>query len=69
MRSDGREEIDAVFDALDADLDRVCALSFDALTTPELVDVLEKRALVVGRLQAVRYELGSPFTRPSGRRT
>jgi len=29
MLSGSREEIAAVFDALDADLDRVCELSFD----------------------------------------
>jgi hypothetical protein len=34
MLSSSRAEIAAVFDALDADLDRACELSFDALTTP-----------------------------------
>jgi len=33
--SSSREEIEEVFAALDADLDRLCGLSFEALTTHE----------------------------------
>jgi hypothetical protein len=35
MGSSSREDIVEVFDALDADLDGLCALSFGALTIPE----------------------------------
>ncbi|MGO9353644.1 MAG: hypothetical protein ACLP3C_23465, partial [Mycobacterium sp.] len=35
MSSSSREEIVAVFDALDVAVGRACELSFDALTTPE----------------------------------
>ena len=42
MLSSSSEEIAAVFDALDADLDRVCELSFDALTTPERLQILQR---------------------------
>lgn len=38
--SSSREEIGEVLDALDADLDRVCELSFDALTNPERLRIL-----------------------------
>jgi hypothetical protein len=34
MGCSSREEIVEVFDALDADLDRLCELSFDVFTTP-----------------------------------
>jgi hypothetical protein len=40
MLSSSREEIAAVFDALDADLDRICELSFAALTNPERLRML-----------------------------
>ena len=42
MRSSNREEIVAVFDALDAAVDRACGLSFDALTTPEPLRILQR---------------------------
>jgi hypothetical protein len=42
MHSSSREEIDGVLDALDADLDRVCALSFEAVTTPERLRILAR---------------------------
>ena len=38
--SDGRDR--RVLDALDADLDRATELSFDALTVPELLNMLER---------------------------
>ncbi|HEY1439981.1 MAG TPA: hypothetical protein VGF65_03890, partial [Mycobacterium sp.] len=47
MHSSSREEIATVFDALDADLDRVCELSFDALTTAERLRNLERLAKMV----------------------
>src|SRR5271156_4874999 len=75
MRSSGREEIVGVFDALDADLERVCELSFDALTTPELMRMLERLEKVARRLpvpghglinqlvaQAIPAELGGKLS-------
>jgi hypothetical protein len=42
MLSSSREEIVAVFDALDSDVGRACELSFDALTTPERLRILQR---------------------------
>jgi Domain of unknown function (DUF222) len=50
MGSSSREDIVEVFDALDADVDRVCELSFEALTTPELLGMLERLEKVARRL-------------------
>lgn len=69
MRSSYYDEIDADIDALSAAFSRFEAISWEALTPAELVGVLEKYAFVIGRLDAVIYELRSPFARPSGRRT
>lgn len=57
MLSDTREDIDAVFDALDANTDRLCALSFDALTTPERLRKLERLETLTRRLQAPSHQL------------
>jgi hypothetical protein len=72
MRSSSREEIGEVLDALDADLDRACGLSFEALTTPERLRILVRLEKVARRLpvpghavinqlaeQASREELGA----------
>jgi hypothetical protein len=40
MGCSSREEIVEAFDALDDDLDRLCELTFDALTTPERLRAL-----------------------------
>ncbi len=69
MRSINGEKNQDDVDALSAALSRFQALSWEALTPAQLVDVLEKYAFVIGRLYAVIYELRSPFARPSGRRT
>ncbi|GFG96163.1 HNH endonuclease signature motif containing protein [Mycobacterium timonense] len=74
MGSSTREEIVEVFDALDADLDRLCALSFEALTTPERLRVLERIERIARRVrtpghalinqlraQATTTELGGPL--------
>jgi hypothetical protein len=42
MRSSSREEVVDVFDALEADFKRALDLSFDALTTPERLAVLQR---------------------------
>jgi Domain of unknown function (DUF222) len=57
MGSSGHEEIDAVFDALDADLHRACALSFDALTTPERLRILVRLEKIVRRLPVPGHAL------------
>jgi hypothetical protein len=55
MGCSSREEIVEVFDALDADLDRLCELSFDVLTTPELMRVLERLERVARRPRARQH--------------
>jgi hypothetical protein len=57
MGSSSREEIETVFDALDADLDRVGELSFDTLTTPELLRVLERLEKLARRLPVPGHAL------------
>src|ERR1700758_2888903 len=57
MSSGSREEIVEVFDALDADLDRLCELSFDVLTTPERLRALERLERAARRLRAPEHAL------------
>ncbi|OSC23992.1 hypothetical protein B8W69_22475 [Mycobacterium vulneris] len=57
MLSSAPDDIDAVFDALDADMDRACALSFDALTTPERLRTLERLETLTRRLQVPSHQL------------
>jgi len=57
MLSSSRDEIAEVFDALDADLDRACELSFDALTTPERLRILEHLEEVARRLPVPGHPL------------
>jgi hypothetical protein len=56
MGRSSREEIVEVFNALDADLDRLCAVSFDVFTTPERLRALE-------RLERVSRRCAPPNTR------
>ncbi|MGA7050695.1 MAG: DUF222 domain-containing protein, partial [Mycobacterium sp.] len=63
MGSSSREEIVAVFDALDAELDRLSGLSFDALTTPERLTLLERCERVRRRLPAVEHPLINQLAR------
>ena len=42
---------------------------YEGLTASELVVVLDEYAFLIGRLEAVEYELLSPFARLRGRRT
>jgi hypothetical protein len=60
--SSGR--IAAVFDELDAAIGRFLAAPLGSLTAPELLAILERYAFLLGRLDAFRYELTSPFVRP-----
>ena len=65
MRSDSREEITAAFDALDASLDGVLGLDFDALTTPERLALLERCEKLRRRLPAAEHPLINELaTRP-----
>src|ERR1700730_19354064 len=57
MGSSSREEIVEVFDALRADLDRLCAVSFDVFTTPERLRALERLERVSRRLRAPQHTL------------
>jgi hypothetical protein len=57
MGTSSREEIVEVFNALDTDLDRLCALSFDVFTTPERLRALERLERVARRLSAPQHTL------------
>lgn len=57
MPASTREEIGQVLDALDADEDRLCELTFDALTTPERLRVLERLERQARRLRAPQHTL------------
>jgi hypothetical protein len=57
MSSSSREEIVAVFDALDAVVSRACELSFDALTTPERLRLLDRLERVTRRLPVPQHAL------------
>jgi Domain of unknown function (DUF222) len=57
MGSSCRDEVVEVFDALDADLDRALGLSFDALTTPERLAMLERCEKLRRRLPVVEHPL------------
>ncbi|WP_113963300.1 HNH endonuclease signature motif containing protein [Mycobacterium shimoidei] len=57
MRSSSREEIVAVFDALDAALKRALDLTFDVLTVPESLAMLERCEKVRRQLPAVEHPL------------
>ncbi|WP_157011498.1 DUF222 domain-containing protein, partial [Mycobacterium celatum] len=57
MRSSCREEIVEVFDALEAELKRALDLSFDVLTTPERLALLQRCETLRRRLPAVEHPL------------
>jgi Domain of unknown function (DUF222) len=57
MYSSSREEIVETFDALEADLNRALGLSFDALTTPEQLALLERCERFRRCLPAVEHPL------------
>jgi len=52
MGASSREQIVEVFDALDADADRLGELTFDVLTTPERLRALERLERLARRLRA-----------------
>jgi hypothetical protein len=57
MRSSSREEIVEVLDALEADYKRALDLTFDVLTTPERLGVLESCEVFRRQLSAVEHPL------------
>ncbi len=57
MGASSREEIVEVFDALDHDAERLCALSFDVFTTPERLRALERLERVTRRLRTPGHAL------------
>ena len=57
MRSNDREVVAEVFDALSADLDRALDLNFDALTPPECLALLRRCEMLRRRLPAVEHPL------------
>ena len=63
MSSSSREEIEEVFAALDADLDRLCGLSFEALTTHERLVLLERCERARRRLPAAEHPLINQLVR------
>jgi hypothetical protein len=69
MSSISCRELQDDVDALRAVISCFQGHSYEALTAAEGVDALEERAFLIGALDALGYELCSPFTRPSERRT
>ncbi len=63
MRSSSREEVVEVLDALRAAMKRALDLSFDALTTPERLNVLEGFEVVRRQLPAVEHGLVNELAR------
>lgn len=57
MGASSREDIVEVFDALDADLERLCELSFDVFTTPERLRALERLERVARRPRTPQHTL------------
>ncbi|OBH15077.1 hypothetical protein [Mycobacterium sp. E3247] len=66
--SSAYDRFTAVLDDVEGSLDRFLA-SIDSLTAGDLVEALDCYALLMVRLDALIYELSSPFGRPGGRRT
>ncbi len=66
MCSSSREEIVEVFDALKADVKRALDLSFDALTTPERLALLELCEKVRRQLPAIEHPLINQVARQAG---
>jgi hypothetical protein len=58
--------VDAAFDQFEAAEGRLLASSFESFATPELLELLERRAFLVGRIDALIYELTSAFARWAG---
>ncbi|OCB26156.1 13E12 repeat family protein, partial [Mycobacterium intracellulare] len=63
MSSTGLPDVDAVFDALDADLDRACALVLDALTVQQQLAVLERCERLRRRIPVIEHPLLNSLAR------
>ena len=57
MGPSSQQDVDGVFDALDAALDRACALSFDALNPRQQLAVLERCEKLRRRIPAIEHPL------------
>ncbi|WP_193146944.1 DUF222 domain-containing protein, partial [Mycobacterium tuberculosis] len=57
MLANSREELVEVFDALDAELDRLDEVSFEVLSTPERLRSLERLECLARRLPAAQHTL------------
>jgi Domain of unknown function (DUF222) len=66
MGCSSREQIVEVFDALDAELDRLCELSFDVFTTPERLRALERLERGVRRFRAPQHTLINQIAAQAG---
>ncbi|MCA2243476.1 HNH endonuclease [Mycobacterium sp. WUMAC-067] len=63
MSSTGLPDVDAVFDALDADLDRACALVLDALNVQQQLAVLERCERLRRRIPVIEHPLLNSLAR------
>ncbi len=73
MLANSREELVEVFDALDAELDRLDEVSFEVLSTPERLRSLERLECLARRLPAAQHTLqvapvAAPVPQPVGLR-
>jgi hypothetical protein len=59
-------KVDVLLDEFDAAHSRFLASRLDLLTVPELLAVMEHYEFLMGRLDALKYELTSPFARRAG---
>ena len=66
MGASSREDIVEVFNAFDAELDRLCELTFDAFTTRERLRALERLERVARRLRAPQHALINQLDAPAG---
>ncbi|MDM3974474.1 HNH endonuclease signature motif containing protein [Mycobacterium marseillense] len=63
MSSTGLPDVDAVFDALDAEVDRACALVLDALSIQQQLAVLERCERLRRRLPVIEHPLLNSLAR------
>jgi hypothetical protein len=63
VSSTGLPDVDAVFDALDAEVDRACLLSLDALNLQHQLAVLERCERLRRRLPAIEHPLINSLAR------
>src|ERR1700744_3515838 len=66
MGCSSREGIVEVLDGVDVALDRLCGLTFDVLTTPERLRVLERIERAARRLRAPQHPLINQLAAQAG---